>query len=329
MNEDRDIPSPIEKTKIAYDVHQIEPDRTGQRLDNYLICRTKLPKSLLYNLLRRGKIRVNHKKKEPSYRMEEDDRISIPLQYISAQNKTPLSDAFKANKSLDLEWIDPIIVYEHDHFLIINKPTGLASHGGSGHALGLIELLRQRRPHQTLELIHRLDRDTSGLMIVAKQRSALRTFNALFAQREMKKTYLTVLSGHCRTKKDIDAPLGISRDKGLRKAFIDVKNGVQAQTIFIPLSRQLGKSLCLVLPKTGRMHQIRAHAASMNLPIRGDTLYQGEPAERLYLHSARLVFTYLDQEWIFEQAPPNFWDENFFNGWDLWKTINTHMSLQQ
>jgi len=263
---------------------------------------------------------------DPPLTKEEKDRLSIPLQYISDQNKAPAPKEFKQTQ---IAWLDDIVFQENEHFMIINKPSGLASHGGSGHAFGLIELLRQRRPNQTLELVHRLDRETSGLMIIAKKRSALRALNELFAQREMTKTYLTILSGGCRRKEVIDAPLGISRQNGIRKAVVDLREGVSAQTAFIPLSRHLGKSLCLVLPETGRMHQIRAHAASMNLPIRGDDLYQGEVAERLYLHSARLKFTYLDQEWVFEQAPPDFWEEEFFNGWDLWKTINKHMSLQQ
>ncbi len=315
-----------EKLENKLYVHKVEEDREGQRLDNYLISKTKLPKSLIYNLLRRGKVRINTEKKEPSYRLESSDHISIPLQYISGpQSQAPAADK-KEFKPEQIAWLDNTIMEENEHFMIINKPSGLASHGGSGHAFGLIELLRQRYPHQTLELVHRLDRETSGIMVVAKKRSALRALNELFAQREMQKTYLAILSGVCRHKKVIDAPLGITRNKGIRQAFVDHQEGVQAHTSFIPLSKYQGKSLCLVLPKTGRMHQIRAHAASMNLPIRGDSLYQGEEANRLFLHSTRLSFTYDNREWVFEQSPPEFWEEEFFNGWNLWKTINKQMT---
>ncbi len=122
--------------------------------------------------------------------------------------------------------------------------------------------------------MHRLDRETSGIMVIAKKRSALRALNELFATRAMQKCYLAILSGVCRHKEVIDEPLGISRRQGIRQAVVDHKEGVSALTTFIPLSKHLGKSLCLVLPETGRMHQIRAHAASMGLPLRGDQLYK-------------------------------------------------------
>jgi 23S rRNA-/tRNA-specific pseudouridylate synthase len=166
-------------------------------------------------------------------------------------------------------------------------------------------------------------------MVVAKKRSALRAINELFAERKIEKYYLTVLSGVCRRKEIIDVPLAIVRHNGIRIAVADHKEGSACMTVFVPLSRHLGRSMCLVMPQTGRMHQIRSHAAYMDLPIVGDQVYKGDEAERLYLHSARLAFRYLDTDWTFEQSPPEFWNKEFFNGWDLWKTINKNKILQQ
>ena len=166
-----------------------------------------------------------------------------------------------------------------------------------------------------------MDKETSGLILVAKKRSALTALSALFAERIIKKTYLALLQGSIRKKTVIEQPLGILRQQGIRKA-IPEENGQSAKTTFIPLKKIDGYTLCLALPETGRMHQIRAHALLLNAPILGDKLYGQDEKHKLHLHAAKLEFSYKGERWVFETEPPSCWDESLFAGWNLWKTIN-------
>ncbi|MBM4222431.1 MAG: RluA family pseudouridine synthase [Gammaproteobacteria bacterium] len=311
-----DLTSNIPK-KISYRTLIVPEERADQRLDNFLIAKLRVPKSLIYNLLRRGKIRVNTRKADPSYRLIAEDAVVVPDQYFETDTKPTIS----VEKS---GWILDYIVDENNDFIIFNKPSGLATHGGSGHSFGLIELIRAARPQQSFELVHRLDRETSGLIVVAKKRSVLRELNAQFADRAVDKIYLTILSQHCRRKENIEAPLSAKRQNNIRISVPDHANGSMAKTSFIPLSRHLGHTLCLVIPETGRMHQIRAHAAYMDNPILGDTLYKGAQDPHFYLHAAQLSFSVKGQTYVYQQEPPQFWDQAFFKGWDLWKVINKH-----
>jgi 23S rRNA pseudouridine955/2504/2580 synthase len=291
-----------------------DADHLGQRIDNYILSKTKLPRSLIYKALRHGDIRINKKKIAPSYRLENNDILQIPRHYLTAA-----TDPIPAPKNID--WIQECVIHDNDDFLLINKPNGLAVHGGSGDSFGLIELLRLHYDNPKLELVHRLDKDTSGLTLVAKKRPCLAELSALFAQRTIKKTYLALLDGPCRKKIIVHKALRIDRINGIRKSSI-ASDGQDAVTTFIPISKQNHQTLCAVWPKTGRMHQIRAHALYLGTPIVGDKLYGKESDSKLYLHAAKLEFTYQGKLWIFEQEPPAFWDESLFTGMNLWKTIN-------
>jgi 23S rRNA pseudouridine955/2504/2580 synthase len=303
----------------TYHAHIIpDPEHSGQRVDNYVLSKTKLPRSLVYKAIRQGQIRINKKKIDPSYRLVEEDIINIPKHYL-----TPAQESKPVLKNTD--WIKECIFYEHEDFYVINKPNGLAVHGGSGDSFGLIEILRLHFNNSKLELVHRLDKDTSGLILVAKKRPALVILSGLFAQRTIKKTYLAVISGVCRKKTIVDQRLRIDRIDGIRKAII-AQDGQDAKTTFIPIAKKNQQSLCAIFPTTGRMHQIRAHARYLGHPIIGDKLYGDELNQKLHLHAAKLEFNYQDKLWVFEQEPPSFWDQSMLTGCDLWKTIKQHQS---
>ncbi|NBV28443.1 RluA family pseudouridine synthase [bacterium] len=295
-----------------------DADHAGQRVDNYILSKTKLPRPLIYKALRHRDIRVNKKKVGPSYRLVENDVIQIPKHYL-----TPIQESKPAPKNIS--WIQDCIFFEHPDFYVINKPNGLAVHGGSGDSFGLIELLRLHFNNSKLELIHRLDKETSGLILIAKKRSALTAISTLFAERTIQKTYLALLNGICRKKTLVQEPLRIDRIHGIRQATV-ARDGQAATTTFIPLFKQNQQTLCAVLPKTGRMHQIRAHALFLGMPIVGDKLYGHDETNKLHLHATKLEFTYQDELYTFEQEPPSFWDAALFNGWNLWKTINQHQN---
>jgi 23S rRNA pseudouridine955/2504/2580 synthase len=295
-----------------------EPDHTGQRIDNYILSKTKLPRSLIYKALRQGDIRINKKKVPPSYKLMDNDCLQIPKHYLAPQQESKIIPK-------NITWIQECVFHEEEDFYVINKPNGLAVHGGSGDSFGLIEILRLHYNNNKLELVHRLDKDTSGLILIAKKRSVIPTLAALFADRSIKKTYLGLLDGSCRKKTLVQEPLRIERIQGIRQAII-AKDGQSATTTFIPLAKKNQQSLCAILPITGRMHQIRAHARYLGCPIVGDKLYGHDTSSKLHLHAAKLEFYYKDELRVFEKEPPSFWDQSLFMEWDLWKTIKQHQS---
>lgn len=300
---------------ISYSFLKVPEDKTGQRLDNFLLAQIAVPKTLLYKSMRKGLVRVNDRRTKPDYRVQEADMVKVPEHFIEKKSlpKTP--------PPTDLSWLEQFIIADHETFMVIAKPAGLAVHGGSGHSYGLIELLRFLKPRASLELVHRLDKETSGLVLIAKKRSAVRALGALFAERQIHKSYLAVVQGRLRKKCVVDRPLSITRRQGIRCSVVCDK-GDKAQTTFIPLTHTEGQTLCLVWPLTGRMHQIRAHAAYLGMPIVGDRLYGQDKEGQLHLHAVQLSFDYLQKNWLFQHPPPLTWDQELFKGWDLWKKMN-------
>ena len=287
-------PEKPDSTHIGVRKVKIDAEAAGQRIDNFL--RRELPgvpKGRLYRLLRRGEVRVNSGRIRAEYKLQEGDVVRIPPARINKEGAPP-SAKFSA-AILDR------VLFEDKRLLVIDKPTGVAVHGGSGISHGVIELLRHARPDiHDLSLVHRLDRETSGCLVLAKRRSALRALHEKFRDGVVEKNYLALVLGDWQLGEQlIDAPLLVRHRQGGERYVIVDEEGKQAQTR-IQLSRRYGKySLLQCSPLTGRTHQIRVHAQSAGFPILGDERYGDEDANyqakkeglpRLFLHAQSIAF---------------------------------------
>jgi 23S rRNA pseudouridine955/2504/2580 synthase len=295
---------------------EVDEESAGQRLDNFLIRRLKgVPKTHVYRIIRSGEVRVNKGRAGADTRIATGDVVRLPPVRISGNAAEKLEKPAPAREF-------PVL-FEDEHLIAVDKPAGVAVHGGSGVSFGVIEQLRQARPgSKFLELVHRLDRETSGILLVAKKRSALTRLQEQFHDRETGKTYLALVAGAWpANKKLIDVPLhkylqadGERRVKVVAKDDPDGMRAVTlvrvAQRIPRPLPRGEGRgegagegtfSLLEVTIKTGRTHQIRVHLASQGHPIAGDDKYgdfelnkvlQKQGLKRMYLHAWRLQFNH-------------------------------------
>jgi 23S rRNA pseudouridine955/2504/2580 synthase len=272
----------------------IDGELAGQRIDNFL--RRELPgvpKGRLYRLLRRGEVRVNGGRIRAEYKLQEGDEVRLPPVRIRAEPGAP--SAGLASRVADR------VIFEDKRLLVIDKPSGIAVHGGSGISHGVIELLRHARPDlRDLSLVHRLDRETSGCLVMAKKRSALRSLHALFRDGVVEKSYLALAIGDWQFGEQlIDAPLLVQNRSGGERHVIVHEEGKSAQTR-IQLSRTYGQySLLQCSPLTGRTHQIRVHAQHAGHPLAGDERYGDAEANkkaksiglpRLFLHAQSIAF---------------------------------------
>lgn len=269
-----------------------------QRIDNFLVKKCKgVPKARLYRALRAGEVRVNKGRIGADYRLKLGDMVRIPP--LRKREAAPPIDINKAPRRLkDLE---QEIIYEDQDILVLNKPSGIAVHGGSGVVLGVIETLRLLRPQaKMLELVHRLDRDTSGCLLVSKKASINKAVQEQFKSKSVRKTYLMLVHGRCTfDQKRVDLPL--LRDvlmSGERMVKVNPA-GKNSITHFTVLKRYKNATLILANPLTGRTHQLRVHAKAIGHPIIGDSKYgdreldkllKGPQKHRLYLHAACLRF---------------------------------------
>jgi 23S rRNA pseudouridine955/2504/2580 synthase len=273
----------------------------GQRIDNFLLRELKgAPRTLIYRLLRKGEVRVNKGRAKPGRKLAEGDVVRIPPVRLPEASEVGLPSVNLIKR------IEKTIIYEDNLLLIINKDSGLAVHGGSGISFGVIELLRASRPKQkALELAHRLDRDTSGCLMLAKKRSALRTLQQLQREGRVRKRYLALLSGRwSRDHQQVRVPLRKNTlQSGERVVRVDAA-GKDAHTEFRVLRRFPNATLVEAELKTGRTHQIRVHAQYLGTPILGDEKYGDDQAnrefrkrglKRLFLHAASLRFPWPDQ----------------------------------
>ena len=297
MTEQPPASKPEGAAKTAVRTIKVPEDRDGQRLDNFLLGQLKgAPRSLVYKLVRSGQVRVNGGRAKADRKLEGGDEVRIPPVSLSnPEDKGPPPSGF-------LERLNAAIVFEDARLLVLNKPTGVASHGGSGISFGAIETLRALRPTQNLELVHRLDRDTSGLLIVAKKRSALIELQALMREDGgIQKRYLTLLTGRMPDGvMSVDAALLVGLRQGGERHVQVNANGKPSLSHFKVLERRGGHSYCEVRIETGRTHQIRVHAQHIGHPVAGDDKYGDEAVnkrlreqaglKRLFLHAASLEF---------------------------------------
>ncbi|MEE4185148.1 MAG: RluA family pseudouridine synthase [Gammaproteobacteria bacterium] len=271
----------------------IDADGADRRLDNFLLTELKgLPRTRIYRLIRKGEVRVNKGRSKPAYRLVSGDVVRIPPLHVSDSGPAALADEARSG------WILTHIIFEDERLLVLDKPSGLAVHGGSGVSLGAIELLRAARPESPyLELVHRLDRDTSGCLLVAKKRSALRSLHEQMRAGEIDKRYQALLVGRWQGgDRNVELPLEVEHRQGGERHVRVSHSGKAARTVFRPQEIFAGAVLCEVQLFTGRTHQIRVHAAALGLPVAGDNRYGADvtaPAglRRLFLHAGRLGWT--------------------------------------
>ncbi len=281
--------------KIGVRKIEVSTEQSGRRLDNYLSGILKnVPKSFIYRIIRRGEVRINGSRSRPETRLAAADVVRIPPMH-DVDNATPLIGAAKR------ELIERSAIFENDAVLILNKPAGLAVHGGSGLRFGVIDIIRELRPGDPdIELAHRLDRETSGCLVLAKNYPALRLVQQQLINRDSHKTYLTLLRGKLPPGcSKVDLNLAISRRDGEKQTVI-AKHGKHAMTEFTLVESIGDMSLAEARIATGRTHQIRVHAAAIGHPLAGDGKY-GDDAmnadlhrlglRRMFLHAASITLS--------------------------------------
>jgi len=276
-----------------------EPEYAGQRIDNFLFSLLKgVPKTHIYRIIRKGEVRVNKRRIKPPYKLEAGDIIRIPpIRIADAKNIPEILDK-------QLAELQRCIIFEDKDLIILNKPSGLAVHGGSGINYGVIEGLRKLYSQEKrLELVHRLDRDTSGCLLVAKKPSVLKILHEMLRNNQIEKTYLALLKGKLQNKNRIvvDNPLRkyVTKSGERRVSISDLESGKEAKTLIYPQAIFSNTSLVEIKLITGRTHQIRVHCQFLAHPIVGDDKYGDENfnsemkkagVSRLFLHAKSLKF---------------------------------------
>jgi 23S rRNA pseudouridine955/2504/2580 synthase len=276
---------------------EVTEDEAGQRLDNYLHKRLGgLPRSRVFRIIRKGEVRVNGKRASPETRVVLADKVRVPPVHVAP----PEPKTARPSSALN-ERIARSIIHEDERLMVIDKPAGVAVHGGSGVSFGVIETLRALRPEETLELVHRLDRDTSGCLLIAKRGSTLRSLHALLREDGFEKRYLVLVKGPWDLgEKRIDVPLRTDTRVGGERTVKVAEGGKPSVSRFRPV-QFFGRiaTLLEVMLETGRTHQIRVHAAHAGHPVAGDEKY-GDPAfnesmrglglKRMFLHAHSVSF---------------------------------------
>ncbi len=273
----------------------VPDEREGQRIDNFLTGQLKgVPKSLIYRILRTGQVRINGKRAKPDARVAGGDEVRIPPVRVAEAGEEKVAPPALIKR------VAQAVIFEDRDFLVIDKPAGIASHGGSGVAFGAIELLRAARPDESLELAHRLDRDTSGVLVLARRRAALTALQELIRDGYITKQYLALLHGRPkRSRFDVNVPLRKFDLQGGERMVRVSDDGKPALTAFKVIGNYADASLAEVTLYTGRTHQIRVHAQHAGHPLAGDEKYglrefnkalRDFGLRRLFLHAARFEF---------------------------------------
>lgn len=276
---------------------EVTQDRDGQRLDNFLMTRLKgVPRSVIYRVIRTGQVRVNGGRAKPATRLQAGDIVRVPP--ASSRNGGAVDIPPKVMQRLNHS-----ICFEDRNIMVINKPAGMAVHGGSGLAWGAIDVLRKMRPDSSVDLVHRLDRETSGCLLLALDGDALRDLNAQVKNNELDKRYLCLMDGLLKEAVvDVHEPIGKFDRSGERFMRVDPQ-GKSARTTFRLLQHYAHCSFVEAQLHSGRTHQIRVHAAHLGMPLVGDKKYapvarqkhwKAQAAKRLFLHAQQLKFRTLN-----------------------------------
>lgn len=299
--------------------HTTTLNEAGQRIDNFLLRRLKgIPKTRIYRIIRKGEVRVNKKRIKPEYKLQHDDIVRIPPVKMEEKKTLP-----KAPDSL-LKLVKKAIILEDEYLIAINKPSGLAVHGGSHAELGLIEILRQLRSDLSyLELAHRLDMETSGVLLIAKSREMLQNLHTLLRDaHKIEKRYTALVVGKWQGgERKITHKLERKQDRD-QKVQVS-KDGKTSTSIFTPIRYYKNATLMDIQILTGRMHQIRTQLAYLGHPIIGDEKYGDEKqnryfdkhygSKRLFLHASRISFEVGNKRYMFEAPLPTELQQVLYN----------------
>ncbi len=282
---------PTTNNKGGVRLVRVDSDRHGQRLDNFLSANLKgVPRSAIYRMIRTGQVRINGSRSKPSTRLGEGDEVRIPPARTADSEPVTVSERVRNQ-------IRAAVLFEDRDIMVLNKPSGMAVHAGSSLSWGLIDVIRQSRPDEYVELVHRLDRETSGCLLLARTGRALKHFSEQFRDGRVRKLYLCLMNGRMPEERiDVNAPLG-KVQAGQRKRVEVLEVGKPALTRFRCLQLFSDCTYAEAELFTGRTHQIRAHAKAIGMPLAGDELYAGKAAQqawkqrhlkRIFLHAHRL-----------------------------------------
>ena len=289
----------MNKVSSAVSHVEVSEDRDGQRLDNFLSARLKgLPRSVIYRIIRTGQVRVNGGRAKPATRLVAGDDVRIPPASLREKKPGEVPGAV-------LELIGQSILYEDQDVMVIDKPAGMAVHAGSGLTWGVIDVVRKLRPDRSVDLVHRLDRETSGCLLFALSGDALRDLNTQIKNKQVEKRYLCLLDGKLNhSLVEVNEPIGKYERGGQRFMRVDPE-GKSAHTTFRLLESYADCSFAEAELHTGRTHQIRVHASHLGMPIVGDKRYSSSKrqkiwkkkgARQMFLHAHQLRFHTLDGE---------------------------------
>ncbi|WP_343188938.1 RluA family pseudouridine synthase [Buchnera aphidicola (Chaitoregma tattakana)] len=294
----------------------VEEKSIGQRIDNFIINMfKKISKNTVYTIIRKGRIRINKKRIKAKYKLKKKDIIRIPPIYLENKKKKKINVKYYKNL------IQKNILYEDKYFIIINKPQKVAVHGGSGISFGIIEIIRRLySKEKSLELIHRLDKDTSGVLLISKKKFILKSLHDQIKNRKTKKTYIAITHGKWPEKiKKIQLPLLNTKNIYGKKIVLVKKNGKKSETRFKVIKIYKNVTLLKIYPITGRTHQIRVHTSSVGHPIINDTRYGNKILDKkininyknLCLHAFKFTFQHPKTNKKVNIVAENFKFKNF------------------
>jgi len=296
----------MSKVSSGVSLVEVTQDRAGQRLDNFLTARLKgLPRSVIYRIIRKGQVRVNGGRAKPATRLETGDIIRVPPAKIREMNAGDIPPSV-------IPLIEQSICYEGHGVMVINKPSGMAVHGGSGLAWGVVDVVRKMRPGMSVDLVHRLDRATSGCLLLALNGDTLRDLNTQINNNQVEKRYLCLLDGKLNQDLvQVNEPIGQYERSGQKFMRVDPE-GKPAHTTFRLLQNYGEYCFAEAQLHTGRTHQIRVHAAHLGLPLAADDRYSPKSRQkfwkkqglkRLFLHASQVSFSTADGEQQLVNAP--------------------------